>query len=63
MQAGPHISHHRSSAVKALIEVSSVRPHGGVISYTICVEPSESTEMEQRKLAVCKLDLSGCVRP
>ena len=39
VQAGPHIYLHRSSAVKAWIEVSSVRPRGGVISHPICVVP------------------------
>lgn len=41
--AGGASHHHRSSAVKAWIEVSSVKPRGGVIlRHTICVVPRSS---------------------
>ena len=47
VHAGPHICHHRSSAIKAWIEVSSVRLCGGLISHTICAIPCSSPSVNR----------------
>lgn len=53
VQAGLHRCHHKSSAFKTWIEMSSIRPRGSMISHTTCVVLSKSTEKE------CDTDIVG----